>query len=349
VYRSLNDGGGWEPVARMPDDGKVSFLKAYQPEAAGRFRRAGLIAALAKYQGGRSRVLLSRDCGESWNEIGARPEFGIADIAWTDRDGQPSLLLATEKGLYALAITEGADPVPIQVDEKDVDLGFTAVAVSTDVWGNTCVAVAAQKRRGVYLSSEGGKPGTFGLVGLADENIGVLTVQHDGSERYLWAGLEAVGDDHGKGCARWQLPRSPDNWKMFGANWKAGGCQALTFVGGEVLAATRRHGVLKLDPRAAEPKWSAPDVQSGLPISGLNRMEPVEWLAAMPATEGESGQALTIMAAGPKGVYRSGDGGGRFELCSRRQFTDEVTLPDTWLFFSDVHEIEVGYDATRRD
>jgi hypothetical protein len=349
VYRSLNDGGGWEPVARMPEGGRVSFLQAYQPEAAGRVRRAGLIAAVAEYEGGRSRVLLSRDCGESWNEIGARPEFRIADIAWSDRDGEPSLLLATEKGLYALAISEGADLVPIPVDQKDVALGFTAVAVSTDVWGNTCVAVAAQKRAGVYLSTEGGKPDTFQHVGLSDENIGVLTVQHEGSERYLWAGLEAVGDDPGKGCARWQLPGSPDGWKAFADKWKAGGCQALAFVGSEVLAATRRHGVLRLDPREAEPKWSAPEVLSGLPMSGLSRMEPVEWLAARRATADSAERTATIMAAGPKGVYRSRDAGRHYELCSRKEFTDQVTLPDTWLFCTDGHDIEVGYDATRRD
>jgi hypothetical protein len=349
VYRSLNDGGGWEQVALVADGGEVKFLQAYQPEAAGRTRRAGLIAAIAEYEGGKSRVLLSRDCGESWHEIGARPEFRIADMAWTDRDGEPSLLLATEKGLYALAITEGADPVPIPVDDNDVDLGFTAVAVSTDVWGNTCVAVAAQKRAGVYLSTEGGKPDTFKHVGLKDENIGVLAVQHDGSERYLWAGLAAVGEDPGKGCFRWQLPGSPDGWKGFSDNWKAGGCEALTFVGGDVLAATRRNGVLRLDPKAASSKWSGPDAQSGLPLISLNRMVPVEWLAAMSGGEDTPAGELTIMAAGPKGVYRCRDGGKRYELCSRKEFADQVTLPDTWLFCSDEHDIKVGYDAPRRD
>jgi hypothetical protein len=348
VFRSLNDGGGWEQIARMPEGGVVRFLQAYQPEAAGRARRAGLIAAIAEFAGAKSRVLLSRDCGESWEEIGARPEFRIDDIAWTDRDGEPSLLLASEKGLYALAIAAGADPVPILVDPNQVDMGFRAVAVSTDVWGNTSVAVAARARGGIYLSTEGGRPNTFTRIGLEDENVGLLAIQHKGADRFLWAGLEAVGDDPGKGCARWQLPKSPEEWKRFDMNWKAGGCQGLAFLNGTMLAATRRHGVLRLDLNAATPQWSSPDVKSGLPPREMDRMEPVELLAASSHRDAAA-LSTVVMAAGPAGVYRSHDGGAHYELCSHQDFGDRVTLPDTWLFCSDQHDVEVISDAARRD
>jgi hypothetical protein len=346
VFRSLNDGDGWEQIARIAG-GEVKLLQAYPREAAGPISRAGLIAAISEFGEGKSRVHLSRDCGESWEEIGARPQFRIDDIAWMDREGEPVLLLASEKGLYELATHPGAEPVAILVDPKQMDLGFWCVAVSTDVWGQTCVAVGARERRGIFLSQDGGKPQTFQHIGLEDE-VRVLTVQHYGPKRYLWAGIEAVGDDPGTGCARWQLPESPEGWRPFGDAWTAGGCRALAFLGSKVLAATRRHGVLSLDPDEQQPRWSAPDVQSGLPLKTFDRMHPVDFVAAAPGSELAPDAPRATMAAGPVGIYRSRER-GRYEQCSQQEFSDRVTLPDTWVFCSQEHEIEVVTDATRGD
>jgi hypothetical protein len=346
VFRSLNDGDGWEQIGRIPG-AEVKFLQAYPREAAGRISRAGLIAAITEFGEGKSRVHLSRDCGESWEEIGARPQFRIDDIAWMDREGEPVLLLASEKGLYELATHPGAEPGAILVDPKQMDLGFWCVAVSTDVWGQTCVAVGARERRGIFLSEDGGKPGTFKHIGLEDE-VRVLTVQHHGPKRYLWAGIEAVGEDPGTGCARWQLPQSPEGWQPFSEGWTAGGCRALAFLGPRVLAGTRRHGVLTLDPDEPQPRWSAPDVQSGLPMKTLQRMHAVEFVAAAPSSDLAPDARPLIMAAGPAGIYRSREGGG-YEHCSQKEFSDRVTLPETWVFCSQEHKIEVVTDATRGD
>jgi hypothetical protein len=227
-----------------------------------------------------------------------------------------------------------------------MDLGFWCVAVSTDVFGQTCVAVGARERRGIFLSGDGGKPETFKHIGLGDE-VRVLTVQHHGPNRYLWAGVEAVGDEPGTGCARWQLPDSPEGWKWFSEGWTAGGCRALAFVGTKVLAGTRRHGVLSLDTDAQQPRWSAPDVQSGLPLRELGRMSPVDFVAAAPNEEAASATPL-IMAAGPDGIHRARLG-DRYENCSQQEFPDRVTLPPTWVFCSKEHQIEVVTDATRGD
>jgi hypothetical protein len=48
-----------------------------------------------------------------------------------------------------------------------------------------------------------------------------------------------------------------------------------------------------------------------------------------------------ILTGGTTGVYRSRDGGKRYFSCSRKIFTDKVTLPPNWLFCSSEHEIEV--------
>ena len=345
VYRTLDDGEGWEQIARI-EGARVKFLAAYPLEAAGARSRAGLVAAITEFADGKSRVYLSRDCGESWQEIGSRPEFSIEDIAWTDRDGQPALLLATERGLYELATRADADPVGILVDPERVDLGFQAVAVSTDVFGKTCVAVAAQSRGGVYLSTEGGAPRTFRSIGLVDEKLGVLAVQHRGAERFLWAGIEAAGTDPGSGCVRWQLPDSPERWKKFDQGWQAGGCRSLAFVDSKVLAGTRRHGVLALAIDTSAPRWSEPKVTSGLPMEDLSRMHAVEHIGASAVDAAGSPQG-TVLAAGPKGIYRSRDQGSVYELSSRTTFTDRVTLPPTWLFCSKEHDIEVSTDESR--
>ncbi len=48
-----------------------------------------------------------------------------------------------------------------------------------------------------------------------------------------------------------------------------------------------------------------------------------------------------MLAGGKQGVYRSTDQGVRFEPASRKEFPETVTLPDTWLFTSGEHDIQV--------
>jgi hypothetical protein len=259
-------------------------------------------------------------------------------MAWIEREGGPTLLLAAEGGLYELPWGETAIPVPVLVDPQDQNLGFYSVAVSTDVWGQTSVAVAARGDRGVFLSSSGGRPGTFTAIGLENELVRVLTVQHRGPDRYLWAGVDAPGTAPGHGCFRWRLTgsaQSPEGWRAFSKNWTAGGCRSFAFQGSTVYAASFRGGVLKLDTDAREPQWKAPALDCGLPLRDTERLhQPVDAVTACP----EGG---LLMAAGSAGVYCSEDQAERFKNCSAREFSDQVTLPTTWLFCSGKHDIEV--------
>jgi len=344
VYRSGNDGEGWEPIARFPGE-RVVLVKAY-PRAAGTGPgRAGRLAIATQVPGpeGGSRVHLSRDCGESW-EAGPRTQFRIEDMAWLDRDGVTTLMLATEVGLYELAGRTEALPVQILVDPQNQKLGFYAIAISTDVLGKTSVALAARARGGVYLSGEGGAPNTFRHIGLKNEKVRLLAVQHRGPHRYLWAGFEASGDDPGEGCARWELSGaadSPGDWQTFDQGWRAGGCRSLAFLGSTVLAASLRLGILTLDTGSTKPRWNTPDVSCGLPLLEMGRMERVDCLAAAPAREEGEPTAGVILAGGPRGVYRSRDGGTQYEESSSREFADEVTLPQSWLFCSAEHDVQV--------
>jgi hypothetical protein len=347
LFRSLNDGEGWEVAAHFADE--TIQVVATHP------RRAGYVAVVTKpLEGTGARIYLSHNCGESWRATPIATAFPINDLAWTLREGMPWLLLATDVGLYELAVppvddarSSGAGPVQVLVESADPDLGFYAVVAAWDVRGEAGVALAAQKTQGVYWSAEGGRRDTFRRIGLQKQDIRTLAVQYDGPRAYLWAGVAAAGpDDGGKGCFRWELLGSQnpaEGWQAFDQGWQGGSCRALAFLRGHVLAATHRSGVLRLDTGAREPAWMGADVRCGLPLRDAGRFHPVDALGVGPG-------GACVMAGGAEGIFRSLDGGVTYARATRQEFTDRVTLPPTWLFCSDAHEIEViGEDEAERD
>lgn len=330
LFRSLNQGDGWEPVAHFAEE-RLQVIRAH-PE------RAGVLAAITTVAAGRATIYLSADCGESWEPAPTSTAFEINDAAWTLRDGVPLLLLATDVGLYELPYQPGASPVQVLVDPQSQNLGFYAVVASRDVRGQVTVAVAAQGARGVFLSSAGGQRNTFRLIGLRGEDVRVLAVQYDGPRAFLWAGAAAAGpDDPGKGCFRWELLGTqdpPDGWRPFSVGWNGGSCRALAFLGTRVMAASFRSGVLRLNTGDREPRWEAPDVRCGLPLRDAGRFLPMNSVAA---------GAAETMAGTDDGLFRSADGGVTYERAARTEFSDQdrVTLPPTWLFCSGEHQIDV--------
>ena len=343
LFRTMNNGDGWEMVQSFDGD-TIVLVKAYPREAAAptatgqRPARAGLLAIatnLAKDEGA-SQLHFSYDCGESW-EAGPRTDFRITDMCWVERPGGVTLLLATEVGLYQVTVKHDAVPEQLVVDPANLGLGFYAVTASTDAMGVTSVAVAARGKQGVYLSHDGGKSKSFKMIGLKDQEVRVLEVQHRGLHRYLWAGIAAVGEDPGAGAHRWLLTGAEDNtegWIAFGKGWSASSCRGLAFDDNRIYAASRRGGLLTLDVDARDPVWQAPAVDCGLPLRELKKFDSVDSVACSP-------DGGPLMCAGPKGVLRSRDKGSRFESCSGREFLDQVTLPPTWLFCSAVHQLTV--------
>jgi hypothetical protein len=260
----------------------------------------------------------------------------------------PVLLIASDVGLYELALRPDATPVQVLVDSGNPDLGFYSVASSTSVRGETSVAVAAQATGGVFLSSQGAAPGSFRHIeGLKGEDVRVLEVQEQGVRSFLWAGV-AVGSpsEAGKGAYRWELrggADAPEGWRAFGKSWKGGTCWGLAFRGSQVFAASHQAGVLRLDSAAADPAWQAPEIGCGLPLRDAGRLQPVRTVATAP-------ERALLMAGGPVGVCLSRDGGVRYEPVSSRELSDKVTLPETWLFCSGEHEITVvSEDEAARD
>ncbi len=330
AYRSMNNGEGWEPLRSFGDQ-QIALIRLH-PAVAGL-----LVVATALPDQDTTFLHISQDAGETWQDPPLSINFAVKDVAWTRRDGNPLLLLATDKGFYELA-TEGSGPVQIAVDTSAPDRGFYAVAVSVDVQGVTNVALAAQDMSGVYLSSSGGASNTFRRIGLQNKDIRVLAVQTLDSRLFLWAGLATQGgSDPGSGAFRWELRGTqddPDGWRAFSKNWAGGSCRSLAFLGSRVMAATHRSGVMRLNPQGADPAWETPDVRSGLPLRDAGRFNTI----ATVAVDNETG---LVLAGSSEGVFASTDQGMTYRFISNREFADKVTLPQTWLFVSGDHEIDV--------
>ena len=335
----MNDGDGWEPAGLFPGE----HVDAWRPTP----NQPGLIAVATRLanDAAHSRLHLSADCGETW-DAATQTLDAVEDLAWTMRDGVAVLLLATRVGLFELAVQPGARPLQVLVDPASQDLGFLAVAASTDFRGATSVAVAAMEAGGVWLSSAGGRRETFKAIGLKDQDVRVLEVQHDGPRSFLWAGVAAAsGADPGKGCASYELLGAAvpaAGWRAFDRNWDGGSCLSIAFAGANVYAGTHRSGVLWVDASRDNASWRRPEVGSGLPLREKDRLfQPVPALAART-------EPPLVLAGGPGGVFRSSTG-DRYEPCTQSEFTEKVTLPPTWLFCSGQHEIEVVHDATQGD
>jgi len=332
LYRSVNDGDGWELLRRFAGE-KVHVIENHQD-------RAGLLAVstLMVVDGSdASQVHVSRDCGDTWAPP-RRLDFKVNDLAWMMRGQEPLLLLATEKGLYELALAADATPLPIVVEPAAQDLGMSAVAVAVHERGDVSIAVSARQTRGVYLSSRAGAPGSFRHIGMKDADITCLEVQRDAGQLFLWAGLAAEKASEGAGGMRWGVRSTedaPSEWVAFAGEWRGGSCHALAFVGDMVHAATHHAGVLSISSSARGATWSPVDVNCGLPLRDVSRLHPVETVAA----DGRSG---VLLAAGALGVHRRRKQERNFERVSAKESREKVTLPGDWLLCSGSHQLDVA-------
>ncbi len=331
LYRSMDNGDGWELIDRFPDDEEIVRIRINTLQA-------GQVAAVTAPASGGSRVYVSDDCGETWRSP-ARTDFKINDMAWTSRRALPLLIFAADNGLYELSLKPNSHPIQISVDASRPTMGFEAVVASGDIQGTFFVAAAARSKNGVFLSSKSGEGKSFTLIGGKDDDVRILEVQQDGVNTFLWAATFVLGNEASKGVLRWELRgiEPPGEATRMLKGWVGGSCHGLAFTSGFAFAATHEAGVLWLDlTKGDSASWHAPVTTCGLPIRGQDdlRFHPVMALAG-------DAEKNIVMAAGPQGIYRSIDNGTSYQSCSSKVFQDRVTLPDTWLFVSGEHKVEV--------
>jgi hypothetical protein len=333
LFRSLNNGDGWEPVGRFPGR-QVTHVRVNP-------HYPGLLAVLTQEKPGEaeSQVHISHDCGETWEASPVQLAFQVRDQAWTRRGELPALLLATDVGLYELVLEPGSSPIQVLVDPANQSLGFYSVTVANESQGMVSVAVSAENTLGLYLSNQGGLTRTFRKIGLEGEDVRRMAIQYDGPRAYLWAGTASTGGDDGRGCYRWELRGTedpPERWLAFNKGWNGGSVHSLAFVGLHVLAASHHGGLMRLDASSRTNSWKASDINCRLPLrdSGHFLFYPVDAVAS------DNREQLT-MCAGLQGVMLSRNEGDSYEPCSKKEFLDKVTLPDTWLFVSGIHMLSV--------
>lgn len=188
LYRTLNDGAGWEPLAQSQlHEGEAvvrvcahpalpgllavvtrSEAAVAAPEAAPGAAESGEPAAPGASEPGaaapeaaeppaaevtRSRVLFSRTAGEDWEPYFHDLGFEVEDAAWVASEATETLLLATDAGLFRLSARADASPELVPVSPEAQDMPLYAVASADAGDGDAYVAVAAQRSGGVYLAA----------------------------------------------------------------------------------------------------------------------------------------------------------------------------------------------------
>ena len=346
LFRSTNDGAGWEPVGRFEGETVVRVVPAPAPVRPGIVPRPGSVAVMTQRASGGSRVHLSTDLGETWTALSGL-DSRAQDLAWLDRDGSGILLLATDTGLYEVPLLPGSVPLPIQVDSADADRGFYSVSTFVSERGVPGVALAAQAQYGIYLSVNAGRRGSFTHIGMANVGNRVLAVQYDGPATLLWSGTgEPDPKKPGQGCYRTRLFETDVKWQAVQTGWVGGTCRGLAFAGSLAVAATQSGGVLRLDSMSAQPTWQSVVVNCGLPLRDRTRFVPVDAVATTAtAAVASNGAAAVpaerlILAAGERGVFRSVSAVD-WAASANQATADVVTVPDTWLLCSGEHKIKV--------
>ncbi len=380
LFRSTNDGAGWE---LLRDFGGVGATATTETIAVIRTSpdRAGLVAVathLPDAQGQpRSPLYVSVDCGETWQTVYSDFDSVIEDMAWMQRMTHQILLLATNKGLFEVEMPVQhydsqapgqpmrpvASPTLVRIEASDHAMPLYAVAVLQGKQGNVRVVVAAQKRRGVYLSqgsdltAPDAASTAFTLLGLRGEDIRHLAVQQSKGRLFLWAASMALADE-GKGCYRWQFVdlqphRTGGRW--VNEQWGGGSCYALAFLDARVLAVSAWGGVLTLDfdpenPEVSRPwrpieRTELPYRRTELAANQQQRNLFLPLLAIATNNHALNGGATpTVLVGGDQGVYRSQDAGARYTPVAPTSFAqlqEMVTLPYHWLFVSGPHNINV--------
>ncbi|MBK8978605.1 MAG: baseplate J/gp47 family protein [Planctomycetes bacterium] len=357
VFRSVDGGDGFELALDATGEDAAATVVRLGVSAF----RAGCVAAIAS-AGDASVVYASFDCGQSWPvrlPIGHR----VYDLAWTEDESQPMLLLATQLGLYRTPLRAGG----IGASSIDPVLGapqtrIYSVAVSATPSARFAVAIGTRNEK-VHLSRRNAAGDSFDTLDSDQLDVRLLRFQELDGHTHLWAGLAVAGRQSttGDGAARWALGiggGAPGNREVLSTGWSGqpfGSCTGLAFVGvgrRTALASTSGGRVVALDTKAATPRWAPvpEDVGIGYVQEGEHAGQKPELcgLAAQPRTGAEP--ADRVLVAGDAGLYRAdlrsasaappaGGPDARFARLGERR--DIVTIPPTWLFRSGPHDIRV--------
>jgi hypothetical protein len=356
AFRSVDGGDGWELVHDVTQDGPRATVRRIVVSPF----HAGCVALVVHLpESDASVVYTSRDCGQSWPNRSAIAH-PVHDVAWTEDEATPMLLLATQVGLFrnVLRGDHAVEPVLGAPQSR-----LYAVAVSATESARRVVAVGTRKE-GVHFSPSNAADGSFKALDAPECDVRELAFQELDGHTWLWAGLSVPGKDSasGLGALRWSLGvtgREPGPHESLSKGWTGrewGSCSGLAFVGPEqrfALATTSAGQVAELDCRADGPRWvlAKEDVGIGYIQEGElagQRAELVGLAAQRRGAGAGAGAVDRVLVASEAGLYRAdlvrpsegaeGDATRFVRLGVRR---DVVTIPATWTFRGGAHAIVV--------
>lgn len=345
LFRTMNDGDSWE-LLRTFEGVSAATVGGFSKRFVSRHPSfPGLLAVSVQTDAKqpehpRSRIYWSRDAGETWMD---GPELALVHgIAWTDRGGAPWLAMATQVGLYQVKPEPKATPDQIKLTGGEATQVVHTVASTVTARGTRIVAVAPAGGNAVLVSFEGGAPNSFKAFPFT-EPVGALELAAVGTRTVLWMATRGAKS----GAYRVDLFDEGGTFSQaaqaFVTGWNdAGICQSLAFSlsnnEARVFAATGRGGVLWIDPIKNDAAWRAtPAAQSGLPLETRDGVTTFDRVASVAAFGG------LLLAGGGKGVFRTSTL-ERYENVSSVVHDETVHLPETWLFCSDTHDVEVVYE-----
>lgn len=335
VFRTLDNAESWTTI--LASDGADAVALRSDPEQPGL-----IMALLTERQSDAMTVVLSRDGGESWTPVETVQGERLYDVACLRNGPRMQLYYAGRKGLRVVSLGDAASSTLIDrlgAEAGNDDAGLYAVAVARLASGVPCVAVARREKRGVLISREGGKAGSFQTIpGAEGRDVRRLYFQREGDRMFLWATLAAERGEAGEGVMRVEARGDgldPEGWKIVGKDWNGGSCTGLSFSPGLVAAASNRAGICLLDRAKPQEAWRAAPFASGLPIE-----EDRKTLAALTGV-GLGLTAPLILASGPSGVFASRDEGRHYAAAGNVEFSDRAPLPPNSLYCSGAHDIRV--------
>lgn len=338
LYRTMDSAESWTTIIDQPDS-EVTTVRT-DPE------QPGVVMALLSVKDAETAtVQLSNDGGETWNVVETVQGEKLYDIASLKNGPRAQLFYASRKGLRVISLGDASSSILIdqlEAGARDAALnavGIYAVAVARFASGVPCIAVARREKRGVLISRDGGRAGSFQPIpGAEGRDVRRLIFQREGDRLFLWAAVAAERGENGEGVIRVEARGDgidPEGWKVVGTGWNGGSCTGIAFAPGLVAASSNRTGVALLDTGKANATWTTSQLGCGLPIEEDRKtLVPLSGLAL-----GLSAPLVLAGAAG--GVFASRDRGLRYVAAGQVEFTERAPLPPNSLYCSGTHDITV--------
>ena len=341
IYRSINDGGGWERLWQF--DGEAPVLIATPGNWHDAARMQGLVAVVTRRSDAAGNVtggtiLLSRDCGESWNLL---LRFNVAsqvhDVDFLLRDDRPTLLLACADGLREMTPGTEKNWRRVTVESEHDDAAVWAIATAPNPPGSAhrFSVMVARDQRGLFHSARDGLGESYRSIGPRGQEkrmFRVLRTQMHAGRARIWAGIRLPGGaENTPGCFEYPVTGEDEEPAVIPHfdSWNGESCRDIAFMDGLVLAATHGTGVHVLDLSQADVRWRPANVDCGLPQRSIGQLQPIAAICARPGLAMSAPERLGETQGG--GIYASRDG-RTWQHTTDPMSRNRVTLPPDWLF-----------------